>query len=202
MFGHLYALVCFQLMLELHQHKPPETLVVVQLLQQLLIINAVAELKEQKLFKLVRNFLFKCTPIRSSLPRSLLLTLRACIYAFFFHSWLWNAPKIHLLSEPVLFKPERGTEFRSGQPTLALVFKNGRRNWRKSSLHKLVLLNKLLAALRCLHTSESALALKAKHVHLRPDRLVLNAHVMSGTSLCILFRLLQAWEVAAHSFFL
>jgi hypothetical protein len=23
MFGHLYALVCFQLMLELHQHKPP-----------------------------------------------------------------------------------------------------------------------------------------------------------------------------------
>jgi hypothetical protein len=44
MFGHLYALVCFQLMLELHQHKPPETFVMVQLLQQLLIVNAVAEL--------------------------------------------------------------------------------------------------------------------------------------------------------------
>lgn len=63
-------------MLELHEHKPPKAFVLVQFLQQLLIINTVAEFQEQKLLKLVRNLLLGFTAVWSNLTRALGFSLR------------------------------------------------------------------------------------------------------------------------------
>lgn len=43
-FSHFYASVKLQLALELHEHKPPKPFVVLQLMKQLFVVHAIAEL--------------------------------------------------------------------------------------------------------------------------------------------------------------